>query len=190
MKQQIRLTESELRHIISESVKKIISEVSFEKAHAAALSAADPNRNLSIAKQRRAAKNRWSDEYEHAMQAKNLNYGAVNSFNREYGKNLTNIPYGDATANVNIKHAQKPAYGMKPTVNPSHYDTFESEPYNRNTAVNKYRQDYNPSARQGYNQMTGEHEYNYYPKAGKRGDDALKNSFNKWHDDYYGYEDD
>lgn len=189
MKQQIRLTESELRHIISESVKKIISEVSFEKAHAAALSAADPNRNLSIAKQRSAEKNRYSNEYARAMQARNLNNGAVNAFNREYGKNLTNIPYGDAPANVEIKHAQKPAYGMEATTMPNHYKTFETSPYGKNNVKHSFRQDYNPSSNQGYS-TEWDYDYDYYPKAGKRGDDALKNSFNKWHDDYYGYEDD
>lgn len=186
MKQQIRLTESELRHIISESVKKIISEVSFEKAHAAALSAADPKRRMSPAMQRRMARDGWDTKAEQAI---NLKKGAVNSFNREYGKNLADVPYGDADTSYRKKYYQKPSYGMRGGSSPKSYETYEQGPYNSSAAINKYSQDYNPSSNQGYNSDTWEHEYDYYPKAGKRGDDALKNSFNKWHNDYYGYED-
>lgn len=187
MKQQIRLTESEFKHIISESVKKIISEVSFEKAHAAALSAADPDRKISPAMKRRMARTKWDDA--RAEQAINLKRGAVNSFNREYGKNLADVPYGDAPVSYKKKYYQKPSYGMRGDSNPMNYETYEYGPYNMSTRTNLYSQDYNPSSNQGYD--TGhEQDYKYYPKAGKRGDDALKNSFNKWHDDYYGYEDD
>lgn len=186
MKQQIRLTESELRHIISESVKKIISEVSFEKAHAAALKAADPERQISPAMARRITRDGWKAT---ADQAFNLKKGTVNSFNREYGKNLADVPYGDADISYKKKYYQKPSYGMGDQDSIKSYITYEYGPYNRSCKTNCYNQDYNPSSNQGYDTNL-EQEFNYYPKAGKRGDDALKNSFNKWHDDYYGYEDD
>lgn len=186
MKQQIRLTESELRHIISESVKKIISEVSFEKAHAAALSAVDPKRRMSPAMQRRMARDGWGASAEQAL---NLKKGAVNSFNREYGKNLADVPYGDADTSYRKKYNQKPSYGMRGDSHLRTYATYEDGPYNHSAVTNNYRPDYNPSSNLGYDTYW-ENEYKYYPKAGKRGDDALKNSFNKWHDNYYGYEDD
>lgn len=191
MKQQIRLTESELRHIISESVKKIVSEISFEKAHAAALKAADPTHWSSDAMRRRQSRNIDIDYRK--QQRVNLQNGAVNAFNREYGKNLGYTPYGSQNpVGLIPKHPQKPYYGMKPVNDTGNYDTVEAAPYERSFITHNHMANYEPDLTQSsYLSDYGKDKpFKYYPNAGNRGDNALKNSFNKWHDDYYGYEDD
>lgn len=189
MKQQIRLTESELKHIIGESVKKIIAEISFEKAHAAALKASDPEHRHSKAMTRRRLNNIDIDALK--QQRTNLQNGAVNAFNREYGKNLDNVPYGSTPSHLFPKHPQKPLYGMRTVNDSDSYDTVEGAPYGRSTIIHRHTTNYDPDLTQPsyIENNKKDNDFKYYTKAGKRGDDALKNSFDKWHNNYYGYDD-
>ena len=107
-KRIIRLTESDLHRIVEESVKRTLNEVSFEKAQAAYLATQNPNRPISPAMQRRMA----NSSLARAQQSDNLKRGASNSFNREYGYNLKNVPYGSSDPDdVELADPSKPYYG-------------------------------------------------------------------------------
>ena len=107
-KKLIRLTESDLHRIVKESVKKILSETSFQRAQAAYQASQDPNRQMSPAMQRRMSKNSMAA----AQQMSAIKQGATNSFNREYGYNLKNVPFGSGDdINMEIADTSKPFYG-------------------------------------------------------------------------------
>ena len=111
MKQKniVRLTESDLHRVIKESVKQIINEISPELAMKGYYASLNKDRELSPAMKRRFAKN------PNAMRErdKNLSQGAQNAFNREYGDNLDNVPYGSGdSTNLRPKDMSKPVYGV------------------------------------------------------------------------------
>ena len=108
MKRTVKLKESELRQMIAESVKRVLDEVSFDTAQRAYMASQDVNRPMSPAMQRRTQKN----PFARAQQSNNLKQGASNSFNREYGYNLKNVPYGSGDdTNMNVADTSKPYYG-------------------------------------------------------------------------------
>lgn len=109
MRKVIRLTESDLHKVIKESVKTIIRETSFQKAGNALKNwheRQDDAENYSPAFKRRLEK----EPYAKIEREKNLRQGATNSFNREFGHNITNIPHGSGTqsGNVDIIDKTKP----------------------------------------------------------------------------------
>ena len=106
-KKLIRLTESDLHKIVKDSVNRILNEVSYQKAQSAANAAIMGGRQLSPAMQRRLHKNpnALSDRIN------NLSKGATNSFNREYGYNLKNVPFGSGdNSNMGVADTSKPFY--------------------------------------------------------------------------------
>lgn len=96
MKQVIRLTESDLHKVIKESVKRVLRETSFNTAAEAWKASMDDSRPQSAAFQRRLAKN------PHAAIERDFNFknGVNNAFNREFGYNLKNVPYGSDEDNT------------------------------------------------------------------------------------------
>ena len=115
-KKLIRLTESDLHRIVKESVNRVLNETSFNLAQSAYQSAQDPNRPMSQAMQRRMAKNPMA----RSQQMNNLKQGASNSFNREYGYNLKNVPYGSGDdMNMDVADQNKPYYGGRNMYGPS-----------------------------------------------------------------------
>ena len=107
-KKSIRLTESQLRQMVRESVDKVLQEVSFQTAQAAYQASQDPNRPISPAMQRRMANNQGA----FAQQRGNLKQGASNAFNRDYGYNLKNVPYGSGDdSEMTVADQNKPFYG-------------------------------------------------------------------------------
>lgn len=107
-----QLSGKALMEIIAKTIKKHLyeglEETSFDVAQRAYQKASDPNRVPSAAMQRRLAKN------PSAMAQQNiaLKQGASNSFNREYGHNLANVPYGSGDdSEMTVADPTKPAYG-------------------------------------------------------------------------------
>jgi len=107
-KNRIRLNESGLRRIVNESVRRVLNEISFETAQSAYQKSQDTNRQMSPAMQRRMGKNSMA----YAQQQNALKNGATNSFNRDYGYNLKNVPYGSGdNENMTFADPRKPYYG-------------------------------------------------------------------------------
>ena len=93
MKQRIKLTESALRNYIKESVREILHETSFDVAGNAYknwLEKENDEDNYSPAFKRRLERNPDA-KFE---RGENFRNGMINSFNREYGHNLNNVPKG------------------------------------------------------------------------------------------------
>ena len=108
MKQKIRLTESDLHRIVKESVNRVLNEISYQKAQAAYQASQDMNRPESPAMQRRMSNNPLA----RTQQMDSLKQGASNSFNRDYGYNLKNVPYGSGDDdNMGVADPSKPYYG-------------------------------------------------------------------------------
>jgi len=107
-KKLIRLTESDLHKIVKESVNKVLNEISYNMAQRAYNASQDLNRPMSAAMQRKMQNN----PYAKAQQMSNLKQGASNSFNRDYGYNLKNVPYGSGgDDNMDVADKSKPYYG-------------------------------------------------------------------------------
>lgn len=95
--------ENFIRKAVMESVSGVLNELSFEKAQAAYQASLDPNRPLSPAMQRRNNK---------GQQMNNLKQGASNAFNRDYGYNLKNVPFGSGDdSDMGVADSNKPYYG-------------------------------------------------------------------------------
>lgn len=101
-------SENYIRKAVRESVNRVLNEISFEKAQAAYQASQDPNRPLSPAMQRRMAKNPMA----RSQQMGNLKQGASNAFNRDYGYNLKNVPFGSGDdSDMGVADPNKSYYG-------------------------------------------------------------------------------